>query len=141
MHELYTLKDKIVKELGEYGRKELSSNSIEMVDKLAHAAKNIAKVIECCEEEEYSNAMSRAARSYRQSGRSYADGGSYTANYDGREAFVRPDGSYSRRRDDMGRYSRSGKDMTKELNELMNDAPDERTREEIRKLIEKMDRM
>lgn len=144
MHELYTLKDKIVKELGEYGRKELSSNSIEMVDKLAHAAKNIAKVIECCEEEEYSNAMSRAARSYRQSGRSYADGGSYA--YESRD-YVRPDGSYrdggsyARNSGRSSRYSRGGSNMVSELRELMNDAPDERTREEFRKLIEKMEQM
>lgn len=142
MHKLYDLKDKLVKELEEFGKGELSKGSLDSIDKLAHAAKNVAKVIECCEEEEYSMAMD-GGRSYDM-GRSYAD--------DGRRDFVRPDGSYryetptasyargrrgNVRRDSMGRYSRSG-DFTEELEMLMEKAPDERTKEEIRKLMERM---
>lgn len=126
MRDLYALKEKLVQELGEYGRKDLSDKSLDVIDKLAHAAKNVTKVIESCDEDDYSKAMSR--RSYRE------------------EAYVRPDGSYrdngmSYRRDSMGRYSRSGKDMAGELRDLMEDAPDDRTREEIRKLIKRMEQM
>lgn len=146
MHDLYSLKEKIVKELEEYGQKELSSNSLEKIDKLAHAAKNIAKVIEFCEEDEYSNAMSR--RSYR-SGRSYR-GGSYAndmsydggGSYDGSQSFVRPDGSYRGSYESRSsRYSRAGDDMVMQLREMMQKAPDERTKSELRNLIEKMERM
>ena len=43
---------------------------------------------------------------------------------------------YGRKRDRMGRYSRAG--FADKLHELMNDAPDDKTREEIRRLAEKM---
>lgn len=157
MHDLYRLKESLVKELEEYGKSgELSKSSLETIDKLAHATKNIAKVIECCEEEEYSNAMSH--RSYSEEdgysrGMSYADNGngSSYAN-DGRNSFVRPDGSYrdggmssyargrrgNVRRDAMGRYSRAEDEMTEGLMKLMEKAPDEQTRNEIRKLMDRM---
>ena len=57
MHDLYKLKDNLVKELEELGKQDLSKSTLDTVDKLAHAAKNVAKVIECCEKDEYSMAM------------------------------------------------------------------------------------
>lgn len=135
MHDLYRLKENLVKELEELGKQDLSKSSLDTVDKLAHAAKNVAKVIECCEEDEYSNAMgggySRRAN--------YSRGMSYAEPYPGDHSqdFVRPDGSYrdggmsyarGRRnapRDAMGRYSGEG-------------GVDAHTKEELMKLIEKM---
>jgi hypothetical protein len=93
-------------------KKKRSKSNIEMVDKLAHAAKNVAKVIECCDEDNYSNRGYSRRMSY-----AYPE-----------EDYVRPDGSYSRRgrsRDAMGRYSSEG-------------GVDEHTKEELMKLIEKM---
>lgn len=123
MHELYKLKDDLVKELETLGKQGISKSNIEMVDKLAHAAKNVGKVIECCEDEKYSNRGYSRRMSYAD-GRSYADG-SYAYP---EEDYVRPDGSYSRRgrsRDAMGRYSGDG-------------SVDEHTKQELMKLIEKM---
>lgn len=123
MHELYKLKDDLVKELENLGKQGISKSNIEMVDKLAHAAKNVGKVIECCEDEKYSNRGYSRRMSYAD-GRSYADG-SYAYP---EEDYVRPDGSYSRRgrsRDAMGRYSGDG-------------SVDEHTKQELMKLIEKM---
>ena len=58
MHDLNNLKDMLVDALEEYGRRDtLTQNSLEMIDKLAHATKNVGKVIEMCErgeKEEYS---------------------------------------------------------------------------------------
>ena len=147
MHDLYKLKDNLVKELEELGKQDLSKSTLETVDKLAHAAKNVAKVIECCEEEEYSMAMGsgdsrRGGYSRRGSyadGRSYMDGSYADGEYraaDGIRNYVRPDGSYAdssyargrgagAKRDAMGRYSSEG-------------GVDEHTKEELRKLIEKM---
>lgn len=149
MHDLYNLKDKLIKELEEFGRKELTESSLKNIDTLAHAAKNIGKVIECCEDEEYSMAMSRGySREGGYSRRmSRSDGGgSYTG--DGSRDFIRPDGSYryetpgasyARRRDSMGRYSSAGdEDLRESLQELMNSAGDEHTRREIKKLMERM---
>lgn len=114
MHELYELKELLCDELKKYGGKgELSAGSLEIVDKLAHAAKNLDKVIESYEDDGYSGRYYYGDRTYR--------------------------GSYARRRDRMGRYSRDG--MADKLRELMHDAPDDRTREEIRKLADKMESM
>lgn len=56
MHELYDLKDRLVKELESYGKKgDLSAGSLDVVDKLAHAAKNLCKVIEDAEDSGYSS--------------------------------------------------------------------------------------
>ena len=115
MHDLYALKEKLVKELEEYGRSDdMSKSTLDIVDKLAHACKNVAKVIECCDEE------------YSKEGRSYRDPST---------DYVRPDGSYrdmsyrgrgrNANRDSMGRYSRD-------------EGIDEHTKEELRKLIERM---
>lgn len=105
MHELYELKEKLMKELNEYASQEMSAGSLEVIDKLSHAIKNICKIIEAAEEEEYSGRgsyagggnYSRESR-YSREGRSgnryaYEGGGSYAR---GRNA----------RRDSMGRYSR-----------------------------------
>ena len=58
MHDLNNLKEMLVDALEEYGKRDvLTQNSLEMIDKLAHATKNVGKVIEMCEsndKEEYS---------------------------------------------------------------------------------------
>ena len=120
MHELYELKEMLLKELKEYGSSgELSTGSLDAVDKLAHATKNLCKVIEACEDDEHSHY--------------YPMEGDYRR------------GSYrSRRRDSMGRYARDGyarSDMADRLRGMMQDAPDERTRNELQKMIGKIEDM
>lgn len=75
--------------------------------------------------------------------------GSYEGSYRGGSTRNRAyrGGSYARRRaqgrDSMGRfegYSRDG-DMVERLRELMNDAPDERTRQEFQRLVTRMEQM
>lgn len=134
MKELYDLKEMLCKELKEYGEKgELSTGSLDAIDKLAHTVKNIDKIIETYEEEGYSGHYPYWA---------YDDGmggNSNRGSYRGR--------SYAGRRnaprDRMGRYSGergySRNDLTDKLRELMEDAPDDRTREEMRRLVEKME--
>lgn len=124
MHELYELKEKLMDELKEHGSKDLSAGSLEIVDKLTHTIKNLCKIIEDCEADGYSGYYPM----YRGS---YNDGGSYT---DGR-SYRR---SYAQRRDAMGRYSRDG--LADKLRDLAEDAPDERTRMEIQRLVEKMEK-
>ena len=112
MKELYELKDRLIDELKDYGRKDLSGSSLDMIDKLAHATKNLCKIIEDSDEGN-SGYYSRTGRIY--------DGRAFRGSY---------------RRDGMGRYSRDG--LADKLRELMEDAPDDRTRMEIQKLVEKM---
>lgn len=140
MHKLYELKDMLCEELEQYGKKgELTAGSLDVVDKLTHTIKNLDKIIEKYEEEDYSNAMggsyARGGQGGNQSNASYARGGSY-ARGRGRNA----------RRDSMGRYSREGgysrdEGMIMELRELMQDAPDDRTRQEFERFIQKIEMM
>lgn len=133
MHELYELKEMLCKELEEIGGKgELTPGSLETVDTLAHALKNIDKIIESKEEEdgEYSG---RYDGSYRMSGnRSYARGRTGNVRRDSR-------GRYSSEYRDG--YSRAAGDMADKLRTLAMDAPDAATRAEIEKMATKMEMM
>jgi len=132
MHAIYELKEKLCDELEEYGEKKLDAGTLDVVDKLAHTIKNLDKIIENYEGENYSGAMYDDGMSYERGGRDR--GGSY-AMARGRGGNVR--------RDSMGRYSRAdgSKMMIEELRDLMNDAPDERTKMEFKKFIQKMEQM
>lgn len=138
MHKLEELKDMLCEELEEYGTKEkLDMGGLEIVDKLAHAIKNINKIID--NEEGYSE-------------RRYAERGMYEGNYRGSYA----DGSYrdsygnyrdgystrrgrgrNARRDSMGRYASAG-DMRAELERLVDEAPDEETRMRLERFMQSM---
>lgn len=127
MEELYKLKEMLCDELEQYGRKgELTTGSLDVVDKLAHAMKSIATVIEM-EEAEGEYSQSDGGR-YNMRGNSYARRGGNT------------------RRNSMGRYSREGysgavDDMVDKLNDLMQDAPNEDVRHEIKRLVSKVEKM
>ena len=158
MHEIYELKEMLMKELEEYGRKrDMSTGTLEVVDKLAHTIKNLCKIIEVAEEEE--EGYSGRGGSYR--GGSYGSyarggrggqgggsnrGGSYRGgSYEG--------GSYARgrgrnaRRDSMGRYSseqgysRDAAEMADQLRELMEQAPDENIRRGVERLLMQVEEM
>jgi len=140
MNELYELKEMLMKELKEYGSKgELSAGTLDIVDKLTHTVKNLCKIIEEYEDAEYSG--NYPYMSY--DGRSYNDGRSYRGSY--RDGMSGARGRMNARRDSMGRYSgergysRTG--LADELRGLMTDAPDERTRQEIQRLADKLESM
>lgn len=129
MHKLYEWACNELEELEEKSDKGLSAADVEYADKLTELKKNILK-IEMLEDEgysaEYRDDMGRASnRSYR--------GGSY-ARGRGRNA----------RRDSMGRYSREGgysraaDELIDQLEDMKDSAPDDMSRREIGKLIEKM---
>lgn len=136
MHKIYELKDKLCEELEEYGDKKLDAGSLEVIDKLAHSIKNLDKIIEKYEDEDYSSAYDDGM-----TGGSYErDGNRYGSRY----AMARGDGrgrGRNARRDSMGRYSSDNRMMVEELRDLMNDAPDERTKMEFKRFIEKMEQM
>ena len=54
MHEMYELRDKLCDELKEQGRTGVSAVTLTTIDTLAHAIKNIDKIIED-DSDEYSN--------------------------------------------------------------------------------------
>ena len=108
MKELYELKERLIDELKDYGKKDLSGSTLDTIDTLAHATKNLCKIIE--DTDGYSGYYPYDGRAYR--GRSYDDGRV------------------------MRGYSRHS--LTDKLHDLMDEAPDERTKMEIKRLIEKM---
>lgn len=136
--------EELEKKAGKDGK--LSMAEMQYLDTLAHTKKNLLKADEMWEESEYSEAMdgrgtSYARRSYERGNmgrngpyRSYEDDGSM-AIARGRRGNVR--------RDSMGRYSRAegAEMMVDELRELMQEAPDERTRMEFQKFIQKIEQM
>ena len=72
MHNLYNLKSKLIKELEGFAEQgEITKTSLDAIDKIAHATKNLIKVIEHCEEFDYSNAR---GGSYTNHNISHADG-------------------------------------------------------------------
>lgn len=150
MDAIYDLKEMLCKELEEYGNKgELTPGSLEVIDKLAHAVKNLHKIIEAYEEEEEGSYAGSYRGSYRGS---YAQGGGQ-GGQGGNMGGGSNRGSYARgrgrnaRRDSRGRYSseggysRAAEDMKEQLRELMEQAPNEMTRRELEKLVERMEQM
>ena len=129
MHELEKLREMLCDELEEYASKgKLDIGCLEIVDKLAHAIKNIDKII-MYDEEGYSGEYSRM--------NAYRNGYSGTDNY--RRGYSTRRGRMNAKRDSMGRYSRANDMMIDELRELMDDAPDEQSRMEFERFIQKME--
>lgn len=134
---MHKLIDYVCTELEDLERKaekgDLSMAEVQYADTLAHLKKNLMKAEEMADEgysgmmypRYYGEGRSNDDRS-RMDGRSYARGR-------GRNA----------RRDSMGRYSRgysmAADDMVEELRDLMEDAPDEKTRMEFEKFIRKVE--
>ena len=147
MHELYELKETLCKNLEEYGRKkDLKARDLDVIDKLSHSIKNLDKVIEKYEEEEYSGARGRGSNARRDSRGRYSSamGMMDRDGYSMRGDYSNERGGYSNERggnySNRGGYSRNN-NMIMELRELMEDAPDERTRMEFDKFIRKMESM
>lgn len=149
MDKLYELKEMLCKELEKYGKEDkLTAGSLEVVDKLSHSIKNLDKIIENYEDEGYSNRGgsyrggsyegNMGGGSYERGGRSNM-GGSYRG-----ESYARGRGSNARR-DSMGRYSSEGYSRADNLMDslygLMDDAPNDRVRQEMQKFVSKIEEM
>ncbi|MBR4333970.1 MAG: hypothetical protein IKP72_14930 [Clostridia bacterium] len=113
----------------------MSSGDLDKLDKVAHALKSIKGTMqmEQADEEGYSGMYPYMG------GYGYNRGGSYERGNGG--SYAR--GRTNARRDSMGRYSGergySRNDLSDKMRELMEDAPDERTRREIQQMIDRLD--
>ena len=152
------LMDYVCSEMEELDRKASKDGKLSMAetqygDMLAHMKKNLLKSEEMMEESEYSMAGGSYAMGddrgglngrTRMGGRSMRGGNSY--RYEGEGSYARGRGRNAKR-DAMGRYSReggysmAGEDMIEELRDLMQDAPDEQTRMEFQRFIQKIEQM
>lgn len=143
MHELYELKEKLMQELNQYSSQELSAGSLEVIDKLTHAIKNICKIIESAEEEEYSSRGS------------YNMGGGYRYSREGGRGGQggqggNRGGSYARgrnaRRDSMGRYSSENgysrtdgvEGLVDEIRSMMSDLP-QNLQQDAQRFVQKLE--
>lgn len=130
MHGIYKLKSMLMEQLEDYAKNQrLSSADLQYVDMLAHATKNLCKIIRDCEEEEYS----RNGGSYGYN--SYEDGMSgYGRSYEGM--------SQRRGRAANGRFvSRDSSEIARRLREMIAEAPDDASRSEMQRLAEKLEAM
>ena len=127
MHKLYSIKENLIEDLEKYDKKDLSPSELEMVDKIAHAAKNVCKIIEYCEDGGYSEMyypMDGRVRSFQSYGR-------------GRNAARDSRGRYS----STGNYYRSTDDIRDRIQDMMYDAPNEETKRELQRVMTRLDTM
>lgn len=164
---LYELCDVVTRSIKDANEKirnagsKLTAGDLDYIDKLTHTLKSLKTTISMILEEDnggYSNRGSSYARGDRtgrvhwNDGRvSYGD--SYGGSYDGMpmndgNSYARGRGSNAKR-DSVGRYSsergysrdNAKKDMISDLREIMQDAPDEQTRQEFQRFMNKLETM
>ena len=120
MKDLETLCDLLSEKIAEKTRKikngGRNDGDLDTMEKLTHTLASVKKIMAFMEDDGYSGY--------------YPMDGSYRTMYRG---------SYARgpRRDSMGRYSRN--DLADKMRELMHDAPDDRTRQEMQRMVEKLE--
>lgn len=141
---MHKLVEYVCDELDELERKadkdgKLSMAEVQYMDVLAHAKKNLLTGEAMMEQSEYSNSDG----TYR--GGSYRDGSHMMDGNGGSYRGRSYAGRRNARRDSMGRYSGNGysrsEEMVDELRDLMQDAPDDRTRQEFQRFIQKIESM
>lgn len=158
---MHKLMEYICDELEELERKadkegKLSMAEIEYIDKLAHIKKSLLSAEEMWDQSEYSEAGGGSGQSRRGGGSSYRRGGGSSrrgssragggSSYESSSPFFEG-GSYARgrgsnaRRDSMGRYSSDSEEMVNELRELMQDAPDQQTKQDIQRIVSRLEQM
>ena len=124
MKDLETLCDVLSEQLSDVTRKAkngISSGDLDTIDKLTHSLASVKKIMAFMEDEDgYSG--------------NWPDG-SYRGMYRGSYA--------ARKRDRMGRYSGergySRSDLADKMRELMMNAPDDRTRQEMQRMVDKLE--
>lgn len=149
MHELYELKDKLMKELEEYSQNgKYSKEDVETIKYMASAVDHLCNIVERAEDEEYSQRGGYAYDDGNMGGVSYRDGyprnmggGSYRGGRGG-NSYARGRGRNARR-DSMGRYSGAGDpgEMIEQLEELMHDAPNEQIKQQFKQLVQQLEQM
>ena len=139
MQKIYELKKMLCKELDEYAQRgDITANSLDIIDKLAHSIKNLDKIIEYDEGEEsgYSKwYMPRYAFADEDMGGNSMRGSSYAR------------GRRGARRDSMGRYARESgysyhdgmEDIIEDLRGMTSDMPEEKRRK-VERLLGELER-
>ena len=121
------LSEKITEKTRKIRNGGMSDGDLDTIDKLTHSLASVKKIMAFMEDDGYSGNYPM-----------YTDG-SYRGMYRG--SYAR--GRMNAKRDSMGRYSGergySRNDLADKMRELMMDAPDDHTRMEIKRLVDKME--
>ena len=146
LKEVYELKETVGHKIAQANKKikanggDIANDDVDIVDKLSHSIKSLVPTCAMLEKEENGGEYSERYAPMWNPGISYGYMGRET-----RENYSRDgggnNGGYSRNRysrENRNGYSRTG-DMTDQLRQMMDEAPDETTRMEIRKLMDKME--
>lgn len=135
MHKLYELKEKLMRELEDYSENgKFSKEDVEAIKYITSAIDHICNIVERSEDE-YSNTGMMGGGPY-----SYADDGRGGNRGNRDRSYARGRGRNARR-DRMGRYSSEGGysyDFKVDLEELMQDAPNERVKMKLREVMQEM---
>ena len=106
----------------------MNDGDLDTLEKLTHTLASVKKIMAFMEDDGYSGYYPM----------SYTDGGSYRNSY--RNSYAR---GRDQRRDSMGRYSGergySRNDLADKMRDLMMDAPDDRTRQEMQRMVDKLE--
>lgn len=132
---LHKLCEALMEELEEYSKKiektdGMSVGDLEAVDKLTHALKSIKTTIAMMESDDEGGNSFRGGNSNRYMpmyGRSYARRGGRGNNPTGRNQYSRDGG-----------YSYAEEEFQSALEEALNAAPDDRTREKLQRIMDDM---
>ena len=148
LKEVYDLKETVGHKIAQANKKikanggDIANDDVEIIDKLTHSLKSLITTCAMLEAEDddggYSGRYMPAWNPGITYGRDRRDGGN---SYEYRDGNSGNRGGYSRNRysrENRNGYSRTG-DMHDQLREMMEDAPDDVTRMEIKKLMDKMD--
>ena len=148
LKEVYDLKETVGHKIAQANKKlqanggEIDGGDIDVIDKLTHSLKSLVTTCAMLEAEVddggYSGRYMPTWNPGITYGRDRRDGGN---SYENRDGYSGNRGGYSRNRysrENRNGYSRTG-DMHDQLREMMEDAPDDMTRMEIKKLMDKMD--
>lgn len=139
LRELRELKETIAHEIGQANQEikksggDLNSGDIEMIDKLTHSMKSLVTTCAMLEAEEdggYSGDYDPMGPYYTRTDSGYKRTG-YSRGRNGMN------GNYSGYSRNESRYSRSG-NWNDQLRQMMDEAPDEATRMDIKKLMDRM---
>ena len=145
LKEVYDLKETVGHKIAQANKKikanggDIANDDVEISDELTHSLKSLVTTCAMLEAEE--DGYSERYMPTWNPGISYGMDHRNGSSYENRDGYSGNRGGYSRNRysrENRNGYSRTG-NMTDQLREMMEDAPDEMTRMEIKKLMDKMD--
>ena len=129
MNALYDLRDMLCAQLEDYGKKgELSASVLDKVDILAHATKNIDKIIACNEGEDGEYSGSYGGYGRRSSRRSY--------NMSSSRRMSRRSGKYH-----GDSHDEEDDDLVDQVYAMIDKTTDDKTRQDLQRFADRMEQV